>query len=349
MRTIFYRNDRARDLLDAFFVSAVSCVLLVRFYLHITGYPQIGGGTLHIAHMLYGGILMLVAIVATLTFLGSRVRQLVAILGGIGFGLFIDEVGKFITKDNDYFFEPTIGIIYATFVVLYLVFNFLTRHQRLTSREYQLNALNELEDAIANDLDRDERANIRRLLKSSDQNSKITKHLLQFVDTLPVTAPVKPDRLARFVKKVDDGYSKFWKQRNSRLAVRFIFVAQIAVLLAGILYTIYTSVDDVQAFFNDQTFTYGRDLIIGQIIASIVSAAYVVRGLLTFTASRYEAFEQFRRATLINIYLTQFFVFVRVQFEALPGFALSLLLLLVITFVLRQERRLGNTHAQTQR
>lgn len=80
-RDILYRNVRARDLLDAFLVSSITSLLLVRFYLYVTGYPQIGGGALHIAHMLYGGILMMAALVITLTFLGTRARQVAAIMG----------------------------------------------------------------------------------------------------------------------------------------------------------------------------------------------------------------------------------------------------------------------------
>lgn len=44
-------------------------------------------------------------------------QRLCALIGGIGFGLFIDELGKFITRDNNYFFQPTIGLIYAVFAI----------------------------------------------------------------------------------------------------------------------------------------------------------------------------------------------------------------------------------------
>lgn len=285
---------------------------------------------------------MMVALVIAMVFLGVRARQTSAIIGGVGFGIFIDELGKFITEDNNYFFRPTIGIIYAVFVLLYLLFNFLTRVQRLSSREYQLNALVEVEEAIAQDLDSSERAHIYRLLDASNKDSAMTRHLRDFVDTLRITAGVRPSRSQVILRKVDDIYKRFWEQRASNAVVRIVFFVQVVVLVAAVIYTVYANVDDIRALFSG-SITYGRELIIAQVIASIVTAGFVIYGLSKLGASRYEAFEQFRRATLINIYMIQFFIFVRLQFEALPGFIASVILLLLITFVLRQERRLGGT------
>lgn len=339
MATFFYRNIRARDLLDAFLVSSITSLLLVRFYLYLTDYPQIGSGPLHIAHMLYGGILMMIALAISLSFLGVRARQVTAIVGGVGFGMFIDELGKFITEDNNYFFRPAVGIIYAFFVVLYLIFNFLTRSQRLTSREYQLNALAELEEAIAQDLDHSERKHIYTLLDASDKKSAVTRHLRELVDNLKVTAQPKPSRLRILLRKVDDAYRKFWLQRSSGGLVRLLFIAEIIVLVVGTVYTLYNNIGDIEAFLNG-SLTYGRELIIGQVIASLVAAGFAIYGFSLLRSSRAHAFEQLRRATLINIYLTQVFIFIRIQFDALPGLIINLLLLLLITFVLRQERRL---------
>lgn len=347
-RFALYRNAKARDLLDVFLVSAVSTVLTVRFYLHITGYPQIGGGSLHIAHMLWGGLLMMAALVITLTFLGNRARQLAALVGGIGFGLFIDELGKFITKDNNYFFQPTIGLIYAIFVALYLGFNFLTRAQRLTSREYQLNALDELEEAVAQDMDRAEKARLHAFLDASDQDSVITKELRMLVNKLEVTAAQRPSRWHRLTTAIDLEYQKFWRLRTSHTLISLLFIAEIFILVAGSLYAIYTSVDDLETLFSG-TPTYGEELLIGQVSASIIAAGLVVYGLTQLRTSRLEAFEHFRRAALINVYLTQFFVFVRLQFDAIPGFILNLAVLLLISFVLSQEARLGKRYARRQR
>jgi len=33
---------------------------------------------------------------------------------------FIDELGKFITSDNNYFFQPTISLIYIVFIIIFL-------------------------------------------------------------------------------------------------------------------------------------------------------------------------------------------------------------------------------------
>lgn len=343
MRTVFYRNIDARDLLDAFLVSSICSLLLVRFYLHLTGYPQIGNDTLHIAHVLYGGLFMMAAIVINLAFLGSRSKWVSAVLGGIGFGVFIDELGKFITKDNNYFFQPTIGLIYAIFVILYLTFNFLTRKQKLHSREYQMNVLSKLEEAVAYDLSRAEKADIRNMLRASNQNSGITKALRAMVSTLSITEDTRPSIVRKYVHKIDRLYERFWKRRESNNIVKILFVIEVLILTFASLATVFTNVDDVKGMF-DGSLTYSQEVLIGQFASAFVAGCFVMYGLyLLGSSSRLHAFEQFRRSTLINIFLTQFFVFVRLEFQALPGLLLSVVLLFGIDFVMRQERRLRAT------
>src|SRR5262245_17887202 len=119
------RNVDGGALLELILVYAVATILCIRVYLELTGYPKIGGDGLHIAHMLWGGLLMLIALVLLIAFLGKGTVRLGAIAGGLGFGLFIDELGKFITNDNNYFYRPTFAVMYVIFVLLFFSFRFV--------------------------------------------------------------------------------------------------------------------------------------------------------------------------------------------------------------------------------
>jgi hypothetical protein len=91
-------------------VSFAISVVTTRLYLEAAGYPQIGNATFHFAHALWGGLLQVGAALLLLTFTNRWVYSLSAALAGIGIGLFVDEVGKFITQNNDYFFPLGTGI-----------------------------------------------------------------------------------------------------------------------------------------------------------------------------------------------------------------------------------------------
>jgi hypothetical protein len=50
------RDEGGADRFTLFLVAAVVTVLVTRAFLHMTGYPQVGGGGLHVAHVLWGGL-----------------------------------------------------------------------------------------------------------------------------------------------------------------------------------------------------------------------------------------------------------------------------------------------------
>jgi hypothetical protein len=288
--------------------------------------------------MLWGGLLLLLAQVLLLSFLGRRVERLAALIGGIGFGVFIDEVGKFVTRDNNYFFRPSVGIIYAVFVLLYVGLSLLTRDEQLTSTEYQLNALSQLEEAVLRQMDEHEKAAVQRLLQRANPKSPITKQLTEFLDSVATISAGQPNMARRIGNRLSAAYDRAWQERRTRVVVRAFFLVEIALFAFGLLLAVINNIDSVQDFLHGQP-SYGHSLIIGQAIGTGIAAWFVGLGIYRLRSSRLEAFEWFRRATLTNLLLTEFFIFSRIQFGAIPGFIFNLLLLLLINFALSHERR----------
>src|SRR6266700_2919755 len=165
-RPFFIRNLDAGKLLETFLVSAVAAFLGVRFFLGVTGYPRLGGGGLHIAHMLWGGTLMVAAVLLLLSYLGQRIRRAAAVIGGLGFGLFIDELGKFITSDNNYFYRPAMALIYLVFLALFLLLRAVERKREWSDETYLINALVLLQEAVLHDMDSIEHRNALTMLRS---------------------------------------------------------------------------------------------------------------------------------------------------------------------------------------
>jgi hypothetical protein len=130
-------------------VMAVSfgvAVVLTRLYLALTDYPQVGGGTYHIAHALWGGLLLTVGSILPLIWANRWALTLSAVLSGAGVGLFIDEVGKFITTQNDYFFPLAAPIIYLSFLALLYLARRVARPTKYDARGQTYLVLDGLED-----------------------------------------------------------------------------------------------------------------------------------------------------------------------------------------------------------
>ncbi|HEY5903448.1 MAG TPA: hypothetical protein VIU39_12900, partial [Anaerolineales bacterium] len=58
LRSHFMRREAAERYMFITLLSFSVSVSVTRLFLSLSGYPQIGGGELHIAHVLWGGLLL---------------------------------------------------------------------------------------------------------------------------------------------------------------------------------------------------------------------------------------------------------------------------------------------------
>ena len=136
------------------------------------------------AHVLFGGVFMLGAMVMFMLFLGRSSRWLASLFAGIGFGLFIDEVGKFLTQDNNYFFKPAAAVMYLFIVLVYVISAFLVRRRALSDRELVVNSLKMMQEMAADNLDAYEAAEMRRMLAAASSTEPLRDPLVDLLENV---------------------------------------------------------------------------------------------------------------------------------------------------------------------
>ena len=327
------RSTNAGGLIEFSLVCAVATVLIIRLILQLSGYPQLGGGGLHIGHVLYGGLIMFLSLLLLFSVMNPAAPWLAAFAGGVGFGFFIDEVGKFISKDVDYFFEPAVAVIYAVFMILFVALAGLRRWESaMTPRDALANALSMLRSDASGGMDAETRDRIGALLDRADPADPLVGVLRAHVDGLPVGRGHRPSPY--FVARA-------WLAERYRAVVqRRHFQTVIVVVAAAYFLT------KVPLTIRVQTDTTGLDHDTGnadlahvvQLIAAIGSGLCVMVGVWRLRRSRASAYRWFVRAVLISIFVYEVFAFYYAQFAALSSLAIDLLLYAALSYMIGRER-----------
>jgi len=323
--------------LEWFLLSAVTMILIIRTQLWLTHYPQLGGGGLHIAHLLYGGLFMVIAIWLGQIYLNRWGRTVQAILGGIGFGFFIDELGKFITEDNNYFFKPAAGIIYLIFIFMFLAIRELSRRQSLDPRSALANALSLLPGTAIGEYRKDEAERAARLLDMADQSDPMVGKAREMFRQAEVVPGRPPSRLTGTVNRIH-GWIRGLTQRRH---FEGIVIAVVIIWALSSLSSVVAIDLDLGGVQDHQ----GPEVNSG-VLGSLESLSALVSVVLVFIGAwamvrrdHARAYRYFGRALLVSILVTRVFVFIESQFAAVFGLALDLVLFAAISELASQDEK----------
>ena len=331
------RDPAGSSHLAGFLVAAVVTVLVTRGALAALGYPQLGGDGLHIAHVLWGGLLMAVAFVVLLSFAGPVARPLGAVIGGVGFGLFVDEVGKFVTSDHDYFYEPTAALIYGVVVVLVLVAEALHGRRPHAPREHLAGAVDYAVAGVVGGFTPRARAEAVALLdKAGDARGAAEVRAL--LDAVRDDDAELPNVIERVGAGVVRGMRTVVSMRGAPWVVGILLVGSLA----------WTVVSGMVAWLG------GADVpgwvVVGLLASAAVAVLVAAYGLWVVRGARMAGYLLLRRAILVNLLVTQVFVFRLEEWAATGGLAAALLALgLVAAEVQQMSEAVEHTEAVQRR
>jgi hypothetical protein len=318
--------------LDTFLVCAIGAVLGNRFFLILTGYPQLGNGTLHISHAIWGALMMAIAIIFAISYLPPYTRTFVAFLGGAGFGWFIDELGKFITRDVNYFFEPTIALIYIVFIVMYLAFRSVEL-RAFRPDEALLNAIEALKSASLGRLDDHQRREAIALLDSTGANDVLATDVRSLLVDIPLLPPHDPGWFSRTAARLRARYLQFTESRS------FVLVVDTVLLFIALL-----KVVSAVAFALDGKGIRGFAEW-SSVISSLVAGSLIVVGAIMLPRARVAALRWFDRGLLVEILVTQVFIFNQHQLGGLLGLVWTIAAWLLVRSAMRAERERSSLEA----
>jgi hypothetical protein len=320
------RNQEEEYILTSL-ISFAATVIVTRSFLEITGYPQIGNSVLHIAHALWGGLFLIIAAYLPLAYANRWALQASAVLGGLGIGLFIDEVGKFITQANDYFFPPALPLIYGFVLLNALVYLYFRRPSRENPRAALYNALEGLQDLLDGDLDPLEQDRIRAQLAIARQSNRteivnlantLNDYLLTEQGHLVVPTPSVWKRGTLWVKDVGLSIGR----KNHRAIISITLIGWV-ILVVG-----YVAQITRGGLNLDPQVLELRGLLIG--IQASVGIFMIAAAIFWFLHNEELSLKFGVSGFLISLVALQLFYFYISQFSAITATLLQLALLQVL-------------------
>ena len=288
-------REQAGYYLELMLLSFAASVGATRLLLDITGYPSLSAGGLHIAHVLWGGLLLFGSALLPVLFANRWVYTAAALGAGIGAGLFMDEVGKFITRSNDYFYPAAAPIIYAFFLLTVLLYVEVRRPRPRDARTELYMALEGLEEVLDRDLNAAERSSLETRLHrvintAGDEDAvRLARHLLDYLHSDAVqVAEDSPGWFERLTRWWQDWEAQWWMRSRARAALigGLAGLALLGLWQSSPAWSVLGNAEWVEAFLSPQVLAgrvagpealawYEARLVLEAVVALILAAAAV--------------------------------------------------------------------------
>ncbi len=259
-----------------------------------------------------------------MAFVSPVVRGFVAVLGGAGFGWFVDDFGKFITRDVNYFYRPTLALIYSVFVVMYLVFRSLERRS-YRSDEAIMNALEAVKSASIGRLDEANRLQAIALLDRTCGDVPLAGPVRDLLRQVPTIGQPTPTRFSRFRYRALDVYERWTVRRGFSFTVSAFFLLLAALDVVQIA-TVLLADSRVHTFAQWATAA-----------SSVASLTCALIGAALLPRARLEAFRWFEAGVLVSIFLTQVFLFADQQLAAVLDLFVAIIVFVGLRSAIRLE------------
>ncbi|MFA5025153.1 MAG: hypothetical protein WC503_01405 [Candidatus Shapirobacteria bacterium] len=345
----------ASNLLLDFSTWALLSLFGTRLFIEVFNSPIIGRGNWHIAHVLFGGIFMLVGIIILLVFYGKNSIRYASIFAGIGWGMFIDEIGKYVTRDNNYWFRPAIIFIYLSFVLLFFLYRLLEKKTAQDRSSLWHELFDGCQELFNDDLEINEKKellikinNIKNLNHSLKEN-KILEDLEDLVKSVtPINNKYNFDLVKLVASSFQITYNRLFKKK----------LALYGLIVYSFWYTIDKLTDLINLLLNQNKLALLQDyylhydffskadvyMITFKFITEIIVATLFAIGLINWSRKKViKGIKFYQWGLLVNIFIGSLLKF---YFEQFSG-VFSLVLALIVWAWLdnyRQERRLSVGH-----
>jgi len=331
-------RENASELILIMMVAGIVALLSARMFLELANYPQIGGGDWHLAHALPGGMLMVVGMVLGLIVHGEKYRRTAAGVFGVGVGWFIDETGKYLSTDNDYFFQPAIVLMYIFFILIFLLYRFLDKIVFKNPKILLYQAMADLEEIAERDLEKREKRDLieklDKIIKKADPKVKIfvveLKKLIKRVETIE-------DKQEKWSKKMWKNLKRF--SYHKVFKKKFVLYLLVFLALFYIIGGIYDSVYFWHIFLEKELWGYwykGVNLLtrtdtimfsLKALFDFLTSIFFGIGILLVARKKKKSGLIFFQHGLLVNIFLSSVFKFYFEQFSAIFSLMASVVVL----------------------